>query len=170
MQMPMNYDAFHYKGHLEAWRFQLLRFCCFKKKGKKAWCKVDKWCGAKERSSLSFPLLLQHQTPENRSFKNVLVQRWVIPAARLGQVETGPGGAGQQQVNWSLGKHLCLLFKKFLVKDSCSKGARKAWCSDKPWKDISELLFQKQAGSGSLHMVPLQYHPRFLFITWGGFC
>lgn len=82
--------AFHYRGvnctlawHSEAWRFLPLCFCCFKKV--KAWCKVDKWSGIKERS-LSFLLLLQHQSPENRSCGKVLVQRWVIPAVRLGQV------------------------------------------------------------------------------------
>lgn len=56
-------------------------FFVLKKKVKDR-CKMDKWCGIKERS-LSFLLILQKQAPENASLKNVLMQRWVIPAVRL---------------------------------------------------------------------------------------
>jgi len=43
-----------------------------------------------------------------------------------GSEATGAGGAAEQQVNWSLSKHLCLLSFHFLFKDSCSKRTRKS--------------------------------------------
>lgn len=85
-------------------------------------CKVDKWCGVKERS-LSFLLILQKQTSGNTSFKTVLVLRWVTPAVWLEQVVRQQGQVEPRNSRWiNPWVNICVcFFDIFFLKTAATK-------------------------------------------------